>query len=59
MWMITPFVMALTGSQKTPILVIETGTFHRNVIRRISGPLHWSHVLVNFHVYFKIWDKGQ
>ena len=36
-WMITqepPFVMTLTGSQKTSVLVIETGTFHRNVIRK-------------------------
>ena len=25
--------------QKTPVLVIETGTFHRNVIRRNYGQL--------------------
>ena len=33
-WMITPepsFVMTLTGSQKTPVFVIERGTFLRNV----------------------------
>ena len=37
MWMTThepPFVLPLTGSQKPPVFVIETGTFHRNVIRR-------------------------
>ena len=28
------FVMTLTGSQKNPVLVIETGTFHRIVIKR-------------------------
>ena len=36
-WMTTqepPFVMPLTGSQKPPVLVIETVTFRRNVIRR-------------------------
>ena len=37
MWMTTqepPFVMPLTGFQKPPVLVIETGTFHQNVIKR-------------------------
>ena len=32
MWMTnqeTQFVMPLTGSQKPPVFVIETGTFHR------------------------------
>ena len=38
-----PFAMPLTGSQKPPVLVIETGTFHLNVIRRnydqlVTGP---------------------
>ena len=37
-WMTTtqepPFAMPLTGSQKPPVLVVETGTFHRNVMRR-------------------------
>ena len=38
-----PFVMTLTGFQMTPVLVIETGTFHRNVIKRnydqlVTGP---------------------
>ena len=28
-----PFVMTLTGSQKNTVLVIETGTFYRNVIK--------------------------
>ena len=37
------FVRSLTGFQKNPVLVIETGTFHRNVIRRnkdqlVTGP---------------------
>ena len=37
------FVMTLNGSQKNPVLVIETGTFHCNVIRRnldqlVTGP---------------------
>ena len=31
------FVMTRTGSYKTPVLVIETGTFHHNVKRRISA----------------------
>ena len=37
MWMTTqepPFMMPLTGSQKPPVFVNETGTFHRNVIGR-------------------------
>ena len=34
-----PLVMILTGSQKNPVLVIETGTFHHNVIRRNSDLL--------------------
>ena len=37
MWVTTqepPLVIPLTGSQNPPVLVIETGTFHRNVIRR-------------------------
>ena len=29
-----PFAITLTCSQKPPVLVIETGTFHRNVIKR-------------------------
>ena len=46
MWMITQeplFLRSLTGSQKNPVLVIETGTFYRIVIRRnydqlVTGP---------------------
>ena len=38
-----PFTMPLTGSQKPSVLVMETGTFHRNVTRRnydqlVTGP---------------------
>ena len=29
-----PFTISLTGSQKPPVLVTETGTFHCNVTRR-------------------------
>ena len=39
MWMTTqqpPFVGSPSGSQKNPVLVIETGTFHLNVIRRTA-----------------------
>ena len=46
MWMTTqepPFVGSPSGYQKNPVLVIETGTFHRIVIRRnydqlVTGP---------------------
>ena len=45
------FVMTLTGSQNTPVLVIETSLSKGEVV------VNQSQALVNFHVYLKSWER--
>ena len=65
MWMTTQepsFTRTPSGSQKTPVFVIKTGTFHRNVIWRnydqlVTGCYSQSEVLVSFQhsIHSKYW----